>query len=51
MQVGPESDTNPYAYSDVITGNANNDGERVVYYDFTWLLTASNIGITLYKKC
>ena len=51
MQVWPESDTNPYAYSDVITGNANNDGERVVYYDFTWILTASNIGITLYKKC
>ena len=51
MQVWPESDINPYAYSDVITGNANNDGERVVYYDFTWILTASNIGITLYKKC
>ena len=51
MQVGPVSDTKPYAYSDVITGNANNDGERVVYYDFTWILTASNIGITLYKKC
>lgn len=51
MQVGPESDTNSYAYSDVITGNANNNGERVVYYDFTWILTAPNIGITLYKKC
>ena len=51
MQIGPVSDTKPYAYSDVITGNANNDGERVVYYDFTWILTASNIGITLYKKC
>lgn len=51
MQVGPVSDTNSYAYSDVITGNANNDGERVVYYDFTWILTASNTGITLYKKC
>lgn len=51
MQVGPESDTNAYAYSDVIMGNANNDGERVVYYDFTWILTASNTGITLYKKC
>lgn len=47
MQIGPVSDTNPYAYSDVITGNANNDGERVVYYDFTWILTASNTGITL----
>ena len=51
MQVWPVSDTNSYAYSDVITGNANNNGERVVYYDFTWILTASNIGITLYKKC
>lgn len=51
MKTWEKSDTNPYAYSDVITGNANNDGERVVYYDFTWLLTASNIGITLYKKC
>ena len=51
MQVGPVSDTKPYAYSDVITGNANNDGERVVYYDFTWILTASNIGMSLYKKC
>lgn len=51
MQIGPVSDTNPYAYSDVITGNANNNGERVVYYDFTWILTASNTGITLYKKC
>ena len=51
MQVGTVSDTNSYAYSDVITGNANNNGERVVYYDFTWILTASNIGITLYKKC
>ena len=51
MQVGPVSDTKPYAYSDVITGNANNDGERVVYYDFTWILTASNTGMSLYKKC
>ena len=51
MQLVPVSDTNSYAYSDVITGNANNDGERVVYYDFTWILTASNTGITLYKKC
>lgn len=51
MQLVPVSDTNPYAYSDVIMGNANNDGERVVYYDFTWILTASNTGITLYKKC
>lgn len=51
MKGWEKSDTNPYAYSDVITGNANNDGERVVYYDFTWLLTASNIGMTLYKKC
>ena len=51
MQIGQVSDTNSYAYSDVITGNANNDGERVVYYDFTWILTASNTGITLYKKC
>ena len=51
MQIGPVSGTNSYAYSDVITGNANNDGERVVYYDFTWILTASNIGMTLYKKC
>ena len=51
MQVEPVSDTKPYAYSDVITGNANNDGERVVYYDFTWILTASNTGMSLYKKC
>ena len=51
MQVGPVSDTKPYAYSDVITGNANNDGERVVYYDFTWILTSSNTGMSLYKKC
>ena len=51
MQLVPVSDTNPYAYSDVITGNANNDGERVVYYDFTWILTASNTGMSLYKKC
>ena len=51
MQVGPVSDTNSYAYSDVITGNANNDGERVVYYDFTWILTASNTCMSLYKKC
>lgn len=51
MQIGPVSDTNSYAYSDVITGNANNDGERVVYYDFTWILTASNTGMSLYKKC
>ena len=51
MQLVPVSDTNPYAYSDVIMGNANNDGERVVYYDFTWILTASNTGMSLYKKC
>ena len=51
MQAWPESDINPYVYSDVITGNANNNGERVVYDDFTWILTASNIGMTLFKKC
>lgn len=51
MKNWEESDINPYEYSDVITGNANNDGERVVYDDFTWLLTASNTGMTLYKKC
>ena len=51
MQLWPVSYTNSYAYSDVITGNANNDGERVAYYDFTWILTASNTGMSLYKKC
>lgn len=51
MKSWEESDINPYAYSDIITGNANNDGERVVYDDFTWLLTASNTGMTLFKKC
>ena len=51
MQAWPESDINHYVYSDVITGNANNNRERVVYDDFTWILTASNIGMTLFKKC
>lgn len=50
MQAWPESDINPYVYSDVITGNADNDGERVVYDDFTWILTASNTGMTLFKN-
>ena len=50
MKTWEESDTNPYAYFDVITGNANNDGERVVYDDFTWILTASNTGMTLFKN-
>ena len=50
MQAWPESDINTYVYSDVITGNADNDGERVVYDDFTWILTVSNTGMTLFKN-
>ena len=46
-----ESDIDVYKYSEVITGKANNHGERVVYDDFTWILTASGTTITLFKKC
>ena len=46
-----ESDIDPYKYSEVLTGKANNHGERVVYDDFTWILTASGKTITLFKRC
>ena len=46
-----ESDIDVYKYSEVITGKANNHGERVVYDDFTWILTASGKTITLFKRC
>ena len=45
-----ESDIDVYKYSEVITGKANNHGERVVYDDFTWILTASGKTITLFKR-
>lgn len=50
MKGWSESDIDPYKYSEVITGNANNHGERVVYDDFTWILTASGKTITLFKR-
>ena len=51
MKGWSESDIDPYKYSEVITGKANNHGERVVYDDFTWVLTASGTSITLFKRC
>ena len=51
MKGWDESGINPYKYSEVITGKANNHGERVVYDDFTWILTASGKTITLFKRC
>ena len=50
MKCWDESDIDPYKYSEVITGKANNHGERVVYDDFTWILTASGKTITLFKR-
>lgn len=50
MKGWSESDIDPYKYSEVITGKANNHGERVVYDDFTWILTASGKTITLFKR-
>ena len=50
MKGWSESDIDPYKYSEVITGKANNQGERVVYDDFTWVLTASGTSITLFKR-
>ena len=50
MKGWSESDIDPYNYSEVITGKANNHGERVVYDDFTWVLTASGTSITLFKR-
>ena len=50
MKGWSESDIDPYKYSEVITGKANNHGERVVYDDFTWVLTASGTSITLFKR-
>ena len=50
MKGWSESDIDPYKYSEVITGKANNPGERVVYDDFTWVLTASGTSITLFKR-
>ena len=50
MKGWDESDIDPYKYSEVITGKANNHGERVVYDDFTWVLTASGTSITLFKR-
>ena len=44
-------DLDPYKYLEVLAGKANNHGERVVYDDFTWILTASGTTITLFKKC
>lgn len=51
MKGWDESGIDPYKYSEVLTGKANNHGERVVYDDFTWILTASGTTITLFKKC
>ena len=51
MKCWDESDIDRYKYAEVITGKANNHGERVVYDDFTWILTASGTTITLFKKC
>ena len=51
MKGWDESGIDPYKYSEVLTGKANNHGERVVYDDFTWILTASGTAITLFKKC
>lgn len=51
MKGWDESGIDRYKYSEVITGKANNHGERVVYDDFTWILTASGTTITLFKKC
>ena len=51
MKCWDESDIDRYKYSEVLTGKANNHGERVVYDDFTWILTASGTTITLFKKC
>ena len=50
MKCWDESDIDRYKYSEVITGKANNQGERVVYDDFTWVLTASGTSITLFKR-
>ena len=50
MKGWSESDIDPYKYSEVLTGKANNHGERVVYDDFTWILTASGKTITLFKR-
>ena len=46
-----ESGIGVYKYSEVLIGKANNHGERVVYDDFTWILTASGKTITLFKRC
>lgn len=51
MKGWDETGINTYKYSEVITGKANNHGEKVVYDDFTWILTASGKTITLFKRC
>ena len=50
MSEGLKSNLKPYSYGEILAGNANNFGERIVYDNFMWIITASYNTITLFKR-
>ena len=44
------SGSNPQSYEKIVSGKANNSQERIVFDDFTYILTASPTSVTLFRK-
>ena len=44
------SASNPQSYEKIVSGKANNSQDRIVFDDFTYILTASPTSITLFRK-
>ena len=44
------SASKPKSYENIVSGKANNSQERIVFDDFTYILTASPTSVTLFRK-
>lgn len=44
------SDSKPQSYEKIVSGKVNNSQDRIVFDDFTYILTASPTSVTLFRK-